>query len=129
LTAPPPTRPHGVLRSPVRRDQGRAFPQVRWAAAAESGTGALIPGHVRALHPRRADRGTEPAGRISTRVLILADRNVMSHTPATKFLASGAHILWRVSASFALHGSPSYSRSSDSYFFVPDCPHRTSPWP
>jgi hypothetical protein len=35
-------------------------------------------------------------------MLVLADRNFQSHTLARDVLATGAHILWRGSASFAL---------------------------
>jgi hypothetical protein len=35
-------------------------------------------------------------------MLVLADRNFLSHTLARDVLATGAHILWRASASFAL---------------------------
>ena len=35
-------------------------------------------------------------------MLVLADRNFLSHTLARDLLATGAHILWRASASFTL---------------------------
>jgi hypothetical protein len=35
-------------------------------------------------------------------MLVLADRNFLSHALARDVLATGAHILWRASASFAL---------------------------
>ena len=35
-------------------------------------------------------------------MLVLADRNFLSHTLARDVLATGAHILWRASASFRL---------------------------
>lgn len=35
-------------------------------------------------------------------MVVLADRNFLSHTLARDVLATGAHILWRASASFTL---------------------------
>jgi hypothetical protein len=87
-------------------DQARdgAFPQVRWLAAAESGTGSL-PGA--SLGPYR---GSEQApardlleqGCSGPGMLVLADRKFLSRALAREFLATGAHILWRASAAFTL---------------------------
>jgi hypothetical protein len=35
-------------------------------------------------------------------MLVLADRNFLSHTLARDVLATGAHLLWRAAASFRL---------------------------
>ena len=62
---------------PSNGTRAGAFPQVRWLAAAESGTGALI----------GATFGPYTVG---------------EQTLARDVLATGAHILWRASASFTL---------------------------
>ena len=77
-----------------------AFPQVRWVAAAESGTGAWS-------GPRS---GPTPSGSrrwpwtccpaFGPGMLVLADRNFLSCSLARDVLATGAHVLWRASASF-----------------------------
>jgi hypothetical protein len=79
-----------------------AFPQARWVAAAESGTGSLpgaaIGRHTDAEQPPAADL----LGCFGPGMLVLADRKFLSWSLARAFLATGAHILWRASASFAL---------------------------
>jgi hypothetical protein len=79
-----------------------AFPQVRWVAAAESGTGRLLGA---AMGPYRA--AEQPLARdllhcFGPEMLVLADRKFLSWSLARAFLATGAHILWRASASFML---------------------------
>jgi hypothetical protein len=79
-----------------------AFPQVRWVAAAESGTGALTGA---AFGPYTAGEQTLAVDLLPVfgpDMLVLADRNFLSHALARQVLATGAHILWRASASFAL---------------------------
>ena len=79
-----------------------AFPQVRWLAAAESGTGALVGA---TLGPYRVGEQTLARDLLSAfgpGMLVLADRNFLSHALARDVLATGAHILWRASASFRL---------------------------
>jgi hypothetical protein len=79
-----------------------AYPQVRWLVAAESGTGALIGatfGPYTLGEPRLA-RDLLPA--FGPGMVVLADRNFLSHALARDVLATGAHILWRASASFNL---------------------------
>ena len=87
---------------PSNQSRDGAFPQVRWVAAAESGTGALTGA---AFGPYTA--GEQPLALdllpcFGPGMLILADRNFLSWPLARAVLATGAHILWRASASFTL---------------------------
>lgn len=79
-----------------------AFPQARWVAAAESGTGALTGA---AFGPYTAGEQTLALDLLPSfgpGMLVLAGRNFLSHALARDVLATGARILWRASASFAL---------------------------
>ena len=79
-----------------------AFPRVRWLAAAESGTGALVGAP---LGPYTVGEQTQFLDLLSCfepGTVVLADRNFLSHTLARDVLATGAHLLWRASASFTL---------------------------
>jgi hypothetical protein len=87
---------------PSNQSRDGALPQVRWVAAAESGTGSLLGA---AMGPYRA--AEQPLARdllhcFGTGMLVLADRKFLSWSLAREFLATGAHILWRASASFTL---------------------------
>lgn len=87
---------------PCNATRDGAFAQVRWVAAAESGTGSLMGA---ALGPYTM--GEQPLALdllecFGPRQLILADRNFLSWSLARDVLATGAHILWRASASFTL---------------------------
>jgi len=87
---------------PSNATRDGAFPQVRWIVAAESGTGALI-GATLGPYPvgeQTLARDLLPA--FCAQMLVLADRNFLCHTLARDVLATGAHILWRASASFKL---------------------------
>jgi hypothetical protein len=79
-----------------------AFPQVRWLAAAESGTGALVGATVGPYTVGEQTLALDLLAVFGPGMLVLADRNFLSHTLARDVLATGAHILWRASASFAL---------------------------
>ncbi len=89
---------------PSNQSRDGAFPQVRWLAAAESGTGSLLGA---SLGPYR-DSGQALArdlleqGCFGPGMLVLADRTFLSWALAREFLATGAHILWRAAASFTL---------------------------
>src|SRR5512132_2492163 len=87
---------------PSNATRDGAFPQVRWLAAAESGTGALIGATFGpyAVGEQTLARDLLPA--FGAGMLVLADRNFLSHTLARDVLATGAHILWRASAAFRL---------------------------
>ena len=87
---------------PSNATRDGAFPQVRWIVAAESGTGALIGATLGpyTVGEQRLARDLLPA--FCAQMLVLADRNFLCHTLARDVLATGAHILWRASASFKL---------------------------
>ena len=90
---------------PSNQARDGAFPQVRWLAAAESGTGSLLGASMGPYRDSRAGPGPRPArdqGCFGPGMLVLADRKFLSWALAREFLATGAHILWRASASFAL---------------------------
>ena len=87
---------------PSNQSRDGAFPQVRWVAAAESGTGSLLGA---AMGPYRS--AEQPLARdllhcFGPGMLVLADRKFLSWSLARDFLGTGAHILWRASASFTL---------------------------
>jgi len=79
-----------------------AFPQARWVAAAESGTGALTGAAFGPYTSGEQTLALDLLPSFGPGMLVLADRNFLSHTLARDVLATGAHILWRASASFAL---------------------------
>jgi len=89
---------------PSNQSRDGAFPQVRWLAAAESGTGSLLGA---SLGPYRDSeqalaRDLLGQGCFGPGMLVLADRKFLSWALAREFLATGAHILWRASAAFTL---------------------------
>ena len=89
---------------PSNQARDGAFPQVRWLAAAESGTGSLVGA---SLGPYRDSeqalaRDLLETGCLGPGMLVLADRKFLSWALAREFLATGAHILWRASAAFTL---------------------------
>jgi hypothetical protein len=79
-----------------------AFPQVRWVAAAESGTGALTGATFGPYTTGEQTLAVDLLASFTPGMLVLADRNFLSHALARDVLATGAHILWRASAAFAL---------------------------
>ena len=87
---------------PCNATRAGAYPQVRWLVAAESGTGALLGAGFGpyTLGEQTLARDLLPA--FGPGMLVLADRNFLSHALARDVLATGAHILWRASASFRL---------------------------
>jgi hypothetical protein len=82
-----------------------AFGQVRWLAAAESGTGALIGATFGPYTTGEQTQALDLLAVFTPGMLVAADRNFLSHTLARDVLATGAHILWRASASFKLRPS------------------------
>ena len=87
---------------PSNATRAGAFPQVRWLAAAESGTGALVGATIGAYTVGEQTLARDLLSAFGAGMLVLADRNFLSHTLARDVLATGAHILWRASASFTL---------------------------
>jgi hypothetical protein len=75
---------------------------VRWLAAAESGTGALVGATFGPYTTGEQTLAGDLLAVWEPGMLVLTDRNFLSHTLARDVLATGAHILWRASASFAL---------------------------
>jgi hypothetical protein len=87
---------------PSNQTRDGAFAQVRWVAAAESGTGSLMGA---ALGPYTAGEQTLALALLEcfgSGQVVLADRKFLSWSLARDVLATGAHILWRASASFKL---------------------------
>src|SRR3954470_17735218 len=91
---------------PSNATRAGAFPQVRWVVAAESGTGALIGAAIGAYTVGEQTLARDLLGAFGPGMLVLADRNFLSHTLARDVLATGAHILWRAPAAFALTPTP-----------------------
>ena len=92
-----------VFSGPCNDKRDGAFPQVRWVVAAESGTGALIEATFGPYTRGEQSMVADLLGAFTADMLVLADRNFLSHALARDVLATGAHILWRASASFTLH--------------------------
>jgi hypothetical protein len=87
---------------PSNATRDGAFPQVRWVVAAESGTGALVGAALGAYTVGEQTLARDLLAAFSPGMLVLADRNFLSHALARDVLATGAHLLWRASASFRL---------------------------
>jgi len=79
-----------------------AFPQARWVAAAESGIGALTGAAFGRYGTGEQTLALDLLPSFGPGMLVLADRNFLSWSLARAVLATGAHILWRAPASFAL---------------------------
>lgn len=92
----------GFFGRPRSGSRDGAFPQVRWLAAAESGTGALLGATFGPYTVGEQTLARDLLAALGAGQLVLADRNFLSHTLARDVLATGAHILWRASASFSL---------------------------
>ena len=89
---------------PSSQSRDGAFAQVRGVVAAESGTGSLLGaalGRYRTSEQELA-RDLPEQECFGPGMIVLADRRFLSWKMARDFLATGAHILWRASASFAL---------------------------
>jgi hypothetical protein len=91
-----------LFSGPCNDQRDGAFPQVRWVAAAESGTGALTGAAFGPYTTGEQALAAELLPSFEPGMLVLADRNFLSHALARDVLATGAHILWRASASFKL---------------------------
>ena len=87
---------------PSNQSRDGAFPQARWVAAAESGTGSLLGAAIGRYTDGEQTLTLDLLGCFGPGMVVLADRNFLSWSLARAVLATGAHILWRASASFAL---------------------------
>jgi hypothetical protein len=87
---------------PSNQTRDGAFPQVRWVVAAESGTGSLLGAAIGPYRSGEQELTRDLLGCLGPGQLVLADRNFLSWSLARDVLATGARILWRASASFAL---------------------------
>jgi hypothetical protein len=87
---------------PSNATRAGGFPQVRWLAAAESGTGALVGATTGPYTVGEQTLARDLLPAFTEQMLVLADRNFLSHTLVRDILAAGAHILWRASSSFRL---------------------------
>ena len=85
---------------PSNQSRDGAFPQVRWVAAAESGTGSLLGAAMGPYRTAEQPLALDLLGCFDPG--ILADRKFLSWSLPRAFLATEAHILWRASASFIL---------------------------
>jgi len=87
---------------PSNQSRDGAFPQARWVAAAESGTGSLLGAAIGRYAGAGQPLAADLLGCSGPGMVVLADRKFLSWSLARAFLAAGAHILWRASASFTL---------------------------
>jgi len=87
---------------PSNQSRDGAFPQARWVAAAESGTGSLLGAAIGRYTDAEQPLAADLLGCFGPGMLVLADRKFLSWSAARAFLATGARILWRASASFTL---------------------------
>ncbi|MGH3811752.1 MAG: transposase, partial [Pseudonocardiaceae bacterium] len=87
---------------PLNATREGSFPQVRWLAAVESGTGALIGATFAPYTTGEQTLALDLLAVFGPRMLVLADCNFLSHTLSRDVLGTGAHIGWRASASVAL---------------------------
>ena len=87
---------------PSNQSRDGAFPQARWVAAAESGTGSLLGAAIGRYTDAGQPLAADLLGCFGPGMVVLADRKFLSWSMARAFLATGAHILWRASARFTL---------------------------
>jgi Insertion element 4 transposase N-terminal/Transposase DDE domain len=88
---------------PSNSDGDGSHPQVRFVIAAEAGTGSLLGAAVGAyMTGERTLVHEELLGVFGPGMLTMADRGFLSYELARAVLATGAHLLWRASASFGL---------------------------
>jgi hypothetical protein len=87
---------------PCSQSRGGVFPQARWVAAAESGTGSLLGAAIGRYAGAEPPLAADLLGCFGPGMVVVADRKFLSWAAARAFLAAGAHLLWRASASFTL---------------------------
>ena len=99
---PDSTKNAAFFGRPSNQCRDGAFPQARWVAAAESGTGSLLGAAIGRYTDAEQPLAADLLGCFGPGMLVLADRKFLSWAAARAFLATGAHLLWRASASFTL---------------------------
>jgi hypothetical protein len=75
-----------------------AFPQVRVVALAECGSRAVMGARCAGISTGEQTLAEDLLPLLGTGMLVVADRNFLSHAALTAALATGAHVLWRVKA-------------------------------
>lgn len=90
-------------RPGVSRGEGRAaFPQVRMVAVAECGTHALCDAEIAGCRVGETVLAGRLTRSVGPGVLVLADREFLGTPLWRAFVATGAHLLWRVPANRVL---------------------------
>lgn len=75
-----------------------AFPQVRVVALAECGSRAVIGARCAPITTGEQTLTEELLALLGEGMLVVADRNFLSHAALSAVLATGAHVLWRAKA-------------------------------
>lgn len=82
----------------------RPFPQTRTVGLTECGTHAVVAAELGTIYQGERELAGKLTERVSNEMLVLADRGFYSYELWRQFLATGAALLWRVSAT--LHLTP-----------------------
>lgn len=80
----------------------RPFPQTRAVGLTECGTHALVAAELGTIYQGERELASELRDRVTADMLIIADRGFHSYELWREFLATGAALLWRVSATLIL---------------------------
>lgn len=75
-----------------------AFPQVRVVALAECGSRAVMGARCAGITTGEQALAGDLLGLLGPGMLVVADRNFLSHAALEQVLATGAHVLWRARA-------------------------------
>jgi hypothetical protein len=78
------------------------FPQVRLVALGECGTHAVVDAELGGVTTGEQTLAAKLIARFAPGMLVLADRNFYSYQAWQQAVATGAHLLWRVSATLTL---------------------------
>ncbi len=78
------------------------FPQVRLVALGECGTHAVVDAELGAVATGEQTLAARLIARFAPGMLVLADRNFYSYQAWRQAVATGAHLLWRVTATLTL---------------------------
>ncbi|MHB8185058.1 MAG: IS4 family transposase [Dermatophilaceae bacterium] len=79
-----------------------AFPQVRVVALAECGSRAVMGARCAGISTGEQGLTGELTPLLGQGLLVVADRNFLSHAALTQTLATGAHVLWRAKSDIDL---------------------------